>query len=114
MMDTKLEAQRRVIAERERQITIEGWTPEHDDTHCDGEMAIAAAVYALMESGLNDDQFDFEELADLWPWDYCWLKTGDPIRNLEKAGALILAELERRLRKSVQDCDSDTPPKEGA
>lgn len=31
--------------ERERQIASEGWTPEHDDAHDDGQMAKAAAVY---------------------------------------------------------------------
>ncbi|HGM7247685.1 TPA: hypothetical protein ACKQE9_006505, partial [Pseudomonas aeruginosa] len=32
-----------VQAERRRQITAEGWTPEHDDEHADGQMARAAA-----------------------------------------------------------------------
>lgn len=35
-----------VLAERRRQIETEGWTPEHDDRHNAGEMALAASCYA--------------------------------------------------------------------
>lgn len=31
-----------IAAERARQISREGWTPEHDDEHRNGEMAISA------------------------------------------------------------------------
>lgn len=40
-------AARDVVAERERQVTTEGWTPEHDAEHSDGSMAAAAACYAM-------------------------------------------------------------------
>lgn len=36
-----------VLAERKRQIEVEGWSSDHDDTHDKGEMAGAAACYAL-------------------------------------------------------------------
>ena len=36
-----------IAAERQRQIEAEGWTPGHDDTHDRGELARAAACYAL-------------------------------------------------------------------
>ena len=32
-----------VVGERTRQILDEGWTPEHDDAHTDGQLAQAAA-----------------------------------------------------------------------
>ena len=32
----------RIAKERQRQIEQEGWTPEHDDHHAEGEMAAAA------------------------------------------------------------------------
>lgn len=35
-----------VLAERARQIAVEGWTPDHDDAHAKGELAQAAACYA--------------------------------------------------------------------
>lgn len=36
-----------VLAERLRQVTTEGWTPEHDDQHVNFEMAIAGGLYAI-------------------------------------------------------------------
>ena len=74
---------RDVIAERRRQISAECWTPEHDDAHRNGELAQAAACYA-------DGEF-----SDIWPWDESWWKPTTRRRNLVKAGALILAEIER-------------------
>lgn len=32
-----------IAAERQRQIEEEGWTPDHDDQHTNGELALAAA-----------------------------------------------------------------------
>ncbi len=32
-----------VIAERRRQVEVEGWSPEHDDAHMDKSLADAAA-----------------------------------------------------------------------
>ena len=75
-----------VFAERQRQVTAEGWTPEHDDQHEWGELASAAAVYAA------PDGFD---VASLWPWDLSCFKPASRRQELVKAGALILAEIER-------------------
>ncbi len=36
-----------IAAERERQVSEEGWTAEHDDEHIMGELAAGAACYAL-------------------------------------------------------------------
>lgn len=90
-----------VLQERRRQVNEEGWTPEHDDQHQRGELARAAAAYAVhwtME-GYRTFFGDF-----LWPWDKEWwkpgrLETGKVAimrrRNLVKAAALLLAEIER-------------------
>jgi len=40
-----------VMAERERQKTVEGWAPEHDDEHDDGSLVLAAVSYALSACG---------------------------------------------------------------
>ena len=32
-----------VLEERQRQVSSEGWTAEHDDSHKGGQLAIAAA-----------------------------------------------------------------------
>lgn len=91
----------RIAAERQRQIEKEGWTPEHDDQHEDSELAFAACYYAI-PCGVRNDAGDWITPSDLFPgeWDYEWAKRGDDrIRNLEKAGALIAAEIDRLQRK---------------
>ncbi len=76
-----------VQAERRRQITAEGWTPDHDDLYCAAELPRAAAAYIL--SGAND------EAPAIWPFSAKWWKTRDARANYMRAGALILAEIER-------------------
>lgn len=73
-----------ITAERMRQVAVEGWTPEHDAAHAKGELARAAACYALGKRP-----------PGLWPWEDKWWKPSDQKRNLEKAGALIAAEIDR-------------------
>ncbi|HFH3294247.1 TPA: hypothetical protein ACGJUA_002546 [Pseudomonas aeruginosa] len=76
-----------VQAERRRQITAEGWTPDHDDLYCAAELPRAAAAYIL--SGAND------EAPAIWPFVAKWWKPRDARANYVRAGALILAEIER-------------------
>lgn len=84
-----------VQEERRRQIEAEGWTPEHDDKHGGGQMARAAACYALAGSCSHNDE-TAALLVDLaWPWTPEWWKPSTSRRDLVKAAALILAELER-------------------
>lgn len=106
-----------IAAERLRQTSKEGWTPEHDDEHETGQIASAAACYA------SPDDFKTKEVPRewsdasrymdahsepmgrvtvpaAWPWDGQWWKPTTPRRNLVKAGALIVAEIERIDRTS--------------
>jgi hypothetical protein len=89
-----------VTAERRRQISAEGWTPEHDDEHQDGELSAAAAAYAWA-AGCNLDPHAVEHYEQgwapppVWPWDDEAWKPASVRRMLVKAGALILAEIER-------------------
>lgn len=85
--DALTDAARDVLVERHRQIEVEGWTPGHDDAHDDGSLACAASCYACAAAGLADADRD-------WPWNGGF-KPADPRRMLVKAGALILAEIER-------------------
>lgn len=78
-----------VISERQRQRAIEGWTSEHDDAYQNSELADAAACYAI-----NAHNQGFSTPAH-WPWAPYWWKQSGPRRDLVKAGALILAEIER-------------------
>jgi hypothetical protein len=93
-----------VAAERQRQISVEGWTPEHDDQHGDMSLRAAAACYAarhLMSSELRGDDGapadDREIVPSVWPleWSVKWWKPKDDRRNLVRAAALLLAEIER-------------------
>ncbi|WP_109410372.1 hypothetical protein [Pseudomonas aeruginosa] len=84
-----------VQAERRRQVEAEGWTPEHDDEHSHGQMARAAACYALAGSSAPNDGTAALLVSLAWPWDQQWWKPTSARRDLIKAGALILAEIER-------------------
>jgi len=87
-----------IAAERERQISAEGWTPDHDDEHDEGEMARAAAAYAemaAMQVAGEDAEFFMTRPRPNWPWDVSWWKPKDQRRNLVRAGALIAAEIDR-------------------
>jgi hypothetical protein len=81
-----------IAAERRRQVEVEGWTSEHDDEHTCGEMAQAAGVYAI-GSLLPGERSRI--MNRYWPWDGVWFKPRDARRDLVKAGALIVAEIER-------------------
>jgi NTP pyrophosphatase (non-canonical NTP hydrolase) len=81
-----------IATERQRQREVEGWTPAHDDGHDTGEMAGAAACYAL--STIKHWAKD-QVIKLIWPWADEWWKPKDARRNLVKAGALIVAEIER-------------------
>jgi hypothetical protein len=93
-----------IAAERERQVCEEGWTPEHDATHTYGELAIAASGYALV-AGRNWDRPTGVPRGATpmdWPWAPEWFKpTGDAVRDLTKAGALIAAEIDRLQRAAL-------------
>lgn len=78
-----------VIAERQRQKAVEGWTSEHDDKYGKSQLLWASSCYLL-----NTIQ-PFNRIPMDWPWDGSWWKPTNPRRDLVKAGALILAEIER-------------------
>lgn len=90
-----------VQAERRRQVEAEGWTPEHDDQHSHGQMARAAACYALAGSSAPNDETAALLVSLAWPWDEQWWKPSTARRDLIKAGALVLAEIERLDRAGI-------------
>ena len=91
-----------LLAERRRQIEEEGRTREHDDKYTRGQLAKASICYALNGIGHpicpGSDDFDA-----FWPWDLEWWKPTDRRRDLVKAAALILAEIERLDRAAAGD-----------
>lgn len=90
-----------VLAERRRQVEAEGWTPEHDDAHSHGQMARAAACYALAGSSAPSDGTAALLVSLAWPWDEQWWKPTSARRDLVKACALGLAEIERLDRAGI-------------
>lgn len=106
-----------IAAERQRQINEEGWFAEHDDKHRQGELAIAGAWYAFnspyvgksdcigdpsLEGHELSRTFNGEYSAFRWPWPIEWWKPTNPRRDLVKAAALIVAEIERLDRAQVE------------
>lgn len=104
----------RITAERQRQMEI-GWSASHDDSHAEGELAIAAACYAAASAASDaggdpcpvPSVYVFRDAngGDAWPWEEDADKrprldasVPDRVRALEKAGALIAAEIDRLLR----------------
>ncbi len=82
-----------IAAERERQISEEGWTPQHDDKYQESELASAAACYCFAGASyvMAHDGYP----PKWWPWAASWWKPTDRRRDLVKAGALIAAEIDR-------------------
>ena len=91
-----------VLAERERQTSAEGWSHDHDDDYDCGELADAAACYAspywLVGKSIDEPPHN-------WPWDASWWKPRTPREDLVRAGALILAEIERLDRATLKASD---------
>lgn len=93
-------AARDVLAERQRQISAEGWTPEHDDEHIPGTLSQAAGCY-IEWNGYEQSVVPEGAIPINWPWAADWWKPKDERRNLVRAGALILAEIERLDRAEI-------------
>lgn len=104
------EGARDVLAERQRQVEVEGWTHEHDDQHTNMEMAYAASAYLgpvwmappAVSGGdftvSSKPLFDFPPIQ--WAWHREWWKPGgdsaeDYRWRLVRGAALALAEIER-------------------
>ncbi len=87
--------------ERERQVSEEGWISEHDDEHGGGALAMAAACYAMPGTERWRQLHETQGVTpNGWPWRDDWWKPtpNDRIRELVKAGALIVAEIDRLQR----------------
>ena len=90
----------RIVKERKRQTDNYRWDSNHDKQHEDESLALAACYYAL------PNKYE-SSLLELWPksWSvvYANKHSGGRIRDLEKAGALIAAEIDRIIEGKVSD-----------
>ena len=96
-----------IAKERTGQVE-KGYDAAHDDGHPDGEIARGAAFYAKISTlnmhgrakvrtgwgALSETEWPFEEAPRISAGD----NNEDRIAELVKAGAMIVAEIERRLR----------------
>jgi hypothetical protein len=91
-----------ILDERQRQVEQEGWTPQHDDEHADGELMLAAKCYAGLHhpSGYGVPRRE-DGTPVSWPWHADWWKPKGARRDLERAGALCLAERDRLDRRGA-------------
>lgn len=97
----------RIAIERERQIAADDRTLEWDRTvNAHGELVDAAVCYCDgdvqgMSQRMGAEGYD--NCPQRWPWDETWWKpsTDSNIRNLEKAGALLAAEIDRLLDQRI-------------
>ncbi|EHR6913137.1 hypothetical protein KUQ33_000935 [Salmonella enterica] len=93
-----------VIAERQRQITDEGFTPEQDDKYDREELVSAAISYIRLATIWKDKDPDCYRKSSApmsWPWSPEWWKPTNPRRDMIKGIALLIAALERRDRREA-------------
>lgn len=80
----------RIVAERQRQIEVEGYAPGRDEDP--RELAAAAAAYLLVAAGR------WLEARVVWPWPMEFFKPYDFARDVERGGALAAAALDGHAR----------------
>lgn len=94
-----------VIDERNRQKEQEGFSSLHDADHSPGDLSSAACCYALNAIFQMQGQGPIEGTPGWWPWDEKWWKPADPRRDLVRAAALIIAEIDKLdLAKALDSC----------
>lgn len=95
-----------IAAERQAQLAM-GYDASHDDGHAGGELAAAAACFALGSTELRYGE-DNGEVRTLWPaeWPTGILGENTRMRQLVVAGALIAAEIERLQRAHFAAIDA--------
>jgi hypothetical protein len=101
-----------VSTERLRQIEEEGYGSSNDDSYPGGELAAAGASYGmhaawnLAPTNVGKDPLG---IPLWWPFDVVHWKPSDPRKNLVKAAALIIAEIDKIDRKEAQRGTIQTP-----
>lgn len=88
-----------IISESERSALKYGYTDEHiantPEDYDQGDLAFAAAAYLMSERWLTKDSGYLPEM--LFPWDMQYFKPSpdDRIKELVKAGSMIVKEITR-------------------
>lgn len=104
LMTTPRDGALRIAGERERQIENKGYTREHDLAHHTTEELLDAAwcYFAQAEALIGSRPGFSHRVPYSWPWDSSgWNPAATSTRNLEKAGALIAAAIDRRIAEGL-------------
>lgn len=87
-----------IAAERRRQVEAEGYDARHDAGVGSENLTDAAITYALASEAPGNAEAIQDAMHDFWPWQLsAWKPTGDRVRDLVKAGALIAAAIDVEL-----------------
>lgn len=104
-----------ILLERMRQTTGEGFTCAHDDAYPGGVLVRAAVSYAahasvalslrqaMARNPKSAAAYREGKVPGTWPWAGDWWKPVDPRRDLVKAAALIVAEIEKLDRATAAE-----------
>lgn len=99
---------RQIGAERKDQMEYNGYDRRHDDEHIGGEIAHAASCYAFHASRpLAIDEYRVGAPPPDWPWEPGAWNPKNRRRDLIKAAALIVAEIERLDRAPMMPRDHE-------
>lgn len=100
----ELEITMAIVNESRRRRLIDGKTAESDDEHKQGQLAMAAAVYAIPENRRPICPWG-RDLVSYWPFHAKeWYPTPEDREfELVRAGSLIVAEIKRLRRKRRAD-----------
>lgn len=94
-----------IMHERRGQVEDRGYTSEHDDAYTEAQLWNAAHAY-LSTIGSYDmgetPAIVAKDPPEYWPWDAEYWKPAGSISDLTKAGALIAAEISRRIRAKAR------------
>lgn len=75
-----------------------GFNLAHDEKYTNNELLNAADAHLeIVETG------DMDFAREIWPWDESTFRVNLPISSLAKAGALIAAEIDRRIAAGERD-----------
>lgn len=104
-----------IMLERDHQLLDLGYSPEHDDQHTSSELAAAACCHALC--AISDDVEGGIVVPGLWPFDPAQMpdsllgRTEGEAKIVDAlivAGALIAAEIDRRIRRDERLSTGDS------
>ncbi|MCJ9696913.1 hypothetical protein MOV76_35715 [Rhizobium sp. PRIMUS64] len=89
-----------VVLERARQVSGEGFSLAKDDAYRDDELVRAGVSYAMQ--AMAPLMHGSVPPEPLWPWNRGWWKPKGRRRDLVRAAALLIAEIERIDRQVVK------------